>query len=66
MEIGNDNSVRYGFARECFNKPFTLSKVEWFIFFIYVVACLPSSYIELLSRQRLMLKITLIILQKIL
>ena len=35
------------------------------LFFIYVVAYQPSSYVELLSRQRLMLKKTLRIILKI-
>ena len=39
-----------------------LVKVTDVSFFIYVVAYQPSSYTELLSRQRLMLKITLMIL----
>ena len=43
MKIGNDNSVRYGFARDCFNKPFTLSKVEWFIF--YLCSCLSTQFL---------------------
>lgn len=43
MKIGNDNSVRYGFARDCFNKPFTLSKVEWFIF--YLCSCLLTQFL---------------------
>ena len=43
IKIGNDNSVRYGFARECFNKPFTLSKVEWFIF--YLCSCLSTQFL---------------------
>ena len=43
IKIGNDNSVRYGFARECFNKPFTLSKVEWFIF--YLCSCLLTQFL---------------------
>ena len=43
MKIGNDNSVRYGFARDCFNKPFTLSEVEWFIF--YLCSCLSTQFL---------------------
>ena len=43
IKIGNDNSVRYGFARESFNKPFTLSKVEWFIF--YLCSCLSTQFL---------------------
>ena len=41
------------------NKPFISGKSRMVYFFIYVVAYQPSSYTELLSRQRLMLKITL-------
>jgi hypothetical protein len=41
------------------------SKSRMVYFFIYVVAYLPSSYTELSIRQRLMLKISYMILQKI-
>ena len=40
-----------------FNKPLAQHS-RMVYFFIYVVAYQPSSYTELLSRQRLMLKIT--------
>ena len=45
------------FCRDCFNKPLAQHS-RMVYFFIYVVADLPSSYTELTSRQRLMLKIT--------
>lgn len=56
-KIGNNNSIRYGFARECFNKPFSLSKVKWFIF-VYIATYLSRSYTVLTSMQSLMLKIS--------
>ncbi len=64
IRIGNGETTNVVLPR-IYENSHQLVKVTDVSLFIYVVAYQPSSYIELLSRQRLMLKIILGILLNI-
>ena len=64
IDIGNDKSTNVVLPDILRKLTSTLQRTD-VSFFIYVVAYRPSSYTELTSRQRLMLKKTLMILLKI-